>query len=408
MGYNNGFVPWKETEAMSERMEMVSQYMREGETVSELARWYGVSRKTVYKWIGRYEQEGLRGLEEQSRAPHEHPQAISQEMEKRILEWKAKKPLWGAPKIHAQLVELVDCPCESTVSNVLARHGLVRKQRRRSRATPSTSPLGHCAGANEVWCADLKGYFRMGNGQRCDPLTISDAHSRYLLCCQGLVGSTSSLVMKPLFIATFREYGLPEAIRTDNGSPFASVGLGGLSALSVWWLDLGIRLERIEPGKPQQNSRHERMHRTLKEATATPPRGNLAQQQQAFEEFRQEYNQERPHEALGQKPPATLYSPSARDYPEGKPQPWDYPELWIKRVVRSGGRIRWQGREVNITRALCGRQVALEPIDEGRWAIHYRSLQLGVWDKRKRRLKPVKTLQWNTSQEFKVATSSKN
>jgi len=295
MGYNNGFMPWKETEAMSERMEMVSQYMREGETVSELARWYGVSRKTVYKWIGRYEQEGLRGLEEQSRAPHEHPQAISQEMEKRILEWKAKKPLWGAPKIHAQLVELVDCPCESTVSNVLARHGLVRKQRRRSRATPSTSPLGHCAGANEVWCADLKGYFRMGNGQRCDPLTISDAHSRYLLCCQGLVGSTSSLVMKPLFIATFREYGLPEAIRTDNGSPFASVGLGGLSALSVWWLDLGIRLERIEPGKPQQNSRHERMHRTLKEATATPPRGNLAQQQQAFEEFRQEYNQERSH-----------------------------------------------------------------------------------------------------------------
>jgi len=399
MGYNNGFMPWKETEAMSERMEMVSQYEREGETVSELARWYGVSRKTVYKWIGRYEQEGLRGLEEQSRAPHEHPQAISQEMEKRILEWKAKKPLWGAPKIHAQLVELVDCPSESTVSNVLARHGLVRKQRRRSRATPSASPLGDCAGINQVWSADLKGYFRMGNGQRCDPLTITDAHSRYLLCCQGLVGSTSSLVMKPLFIATFREYGLPEAIRTDNGSPFASVGLGGLSSLSVWWLDMGIRLERIEPGQPQQNGRHERMHRTLKEATAAPPRGNLKQQQQAFEEFRQEYNQERPHEALGQKPPASLYRPSVRDYPESKPPPWDYPELWTKRVVRPEGRIRWQGQLVNITRALCGREVGLEPIDEGRWAIHYRSLQLGVWDKRKRRLEPVKTLQWNTSQE---------
>lgn len=388
-------MPWKETEAMNERMEMINQYVNEGESVSELSRWYGVSRKTVYKWITRYEQLGVKGLEEQSRAPHEHPQAISEQMEKRILEWKARKPLWGAPKIHAQLVGLADCPCESTVSNVLARHGLVSRQQPRRKATPSASPLGHCTGINQLWCADLKGHFRMGNGQRCDPLTISDAHSRYLLCCQGLVESTSSLVMKPLFIATFRENGLPDAMRTDNGSPFASIGLGGLSALSVWWLDLGIRLERIEPGKPQQNSRHERMHRTLKQATASPPRYNLKQQQQAFEEFRQEYNQERPHESLGQKPPASVYNPSARNYPESKLQPWDYPELWAKRVVRPEGRIRWQGQLINITRALCGREVGLEPIEEDRWAIHYRSLRLGVWDKRKGRLERVKTLEWN-------------
>jgi putative transposase len=403
-------MPWKETEAMSERMQMVSQYLSEGESVSQLARWFGVSRKTVYKWIARYEQMGARGLEELSRAPQHHPHALSEQMEKRILEWKAHKPLWGAPKIHAKLLGLPGCPCESTVSNVLARHGLVRKLRRRPRATPSASPLGHCARVNQVWCADLKGYLRMGNGQRCDPLTITDAHSRYLLCCQGLVEGTSSLVIKPLFIATFREFGMPQAIRTDNGSPFASIGLGGLSALSVWWLDLGIRLERIEPGKPQQNSRHERMHRTLKEATARPPRGNFKLQQQAFEAFRWEYNQERPHEALGQKPPASLYRPSVRDYPEGKLAPWDYPELWAKRVIRPGGRIRWQGREVNITRALCGREIGLEPVGEARWAIHYRSLCLGVWDQRKGRLEPAKTLQWDagTPQEPEAATSSHN
>ena len=380
---------------MSERMQMVSQYEQEGDSVSELARWYGVSRKTVYKWIERYEHGGVQGLEDLSRAPHRQPHALTQEMEQRILAWKAQKPLWGAPKIHAKLVGQPDCPCESTVSNVLARHGLTRRLRRRPiRATPSASPLGHCLAANQVWCADLKGAFRMGNGQRCEPLTITDAHSRYLLCCQGLFGSTGSVVVKPLFIATFRENGLPEAIRTDNGPPFASIGLGGLSPLSVWWLDLGIRLERISPGQPQQNGRHERMHRTLKQASANPPRANARLQQQALAAFRREYNQERPHEALGQKTPASLYRPSGRDYPEGKPRPWDYPELWGKRVVRSGGRIRWQGREVNISRALCGRHIGLEPLEEGRWAIHYRSLQLGVWDQRKGRVEPAPTLKW--------------
>ncbi len=382
---------------MSERMQMVSQYVSEGDSVSELARWYGVSRKTVYKWLERYAQRGVPGLEELSRAPHHQPHALTEQMEQRILAWKEKKPLWGAPKIHAQLVGQPDCPCESTVSNVLARHGLVRKARRRPEATPSASPLGHCTGPNQVWCADLKGHFRLGNGQRCDPLTISDAHSRYLLCCQGLWGHTGSLVVKPLFIATFREYGMPQAIRTDNGSPFASIGLGGLSPLSVWWLDLGIRLERISPGQPQQNGRHERIHRTLKEATAMPPRANPKLQQQAFNAFRREYNQERPHEALGQKPPASVYGPSVRDYPERKPQ-WDYPELWAKRVVRPGGRIRWQGREVNISRALCGRPIGLEPVGEGRWAIHYRCLQLGVWDQCKNRLEPAQTLVWDSGQ----------
>ena len=242
-----------------------------------------------------------------------------------------------------------------------------------------------------MWCADFKRHFYTGDGKRCDPLTISDGHSRYLLRCQGLGGSTGAVAVKPLFMATFREYGLPRAIRTDNGPPFASPGLGGLSALSVWWIQLGIRLERIQPGQPQQNGRHERMHRTLKEATANPPRSSLASQQRAFDAFRREYNQERPHEALGQKPPHLVYVPSSRDYPERLPR-YDYPEDWPKRIVRPGGRIRWQGQEINITRALCGQYVGLKPVSETLWAIYYQRLPLGMWDERRRRLQPAKTL----------------
>ncbi len=395
MGYSLGAMPWKETEAMNERMQMVAQYRSEGDSVSELAREYGVSRKTVYKWLERYEQLGPAGLEELSRAPHHPAHALSAETEQRILQWKADKPLWGAPKIHAKLLlELSDCPAESTVSNVLARHGLSRARRRRARATPSAHPLGHCVGLNQVWCADFKGHFCTGDGQRCDPLTISEAFSRYLLCCRALSESTASLVVKPVFIATFREYGLPEAIRTDNGAPFASIGLGGLSALSVWWIELGIRVERIEPGCPQQNSRHERLHRTLKEATASPPQPSLRLQQRAFDQFKAEYNQERPHESLGQKPPDSVYEPSPRPYPECRPRPRGYPQDWAKRPVRPGGRIRWRGKEYNITRALCGRELGLQPIAEGCWAIHFENLQLGILDERKGRVAAAKTLHW--------------
>jgi putative transposase len=385
---------WKATDAVNERIKMVGQYLSEGDSISELARWYGVSRKTVYKWVERYEQQGLAGLADLSRAPHHHAGAIDPAMEERILAWKEAKPLWGAPKIHAKLLGLADCPSESPVSNVLARHGLSRKQRRRQAATPSPSPLGHCEAANQVWCADFKGYFRTRDGQRCDPLTISDGHTRYLLCCRGLGEGTGSRLVKPLFLATFREYGLPEAMRTDNGPPFASSGLGGLSPLSVWWLELGIRLERIVPGQPQQNGRHERMHRTLKEATAHPPCRTLRLQQKAFDAFRAEYNHERPHEALGQKPPASLYVPSRRDYPERKPEPRGYPEDWAQRTVRPGGRIRWQGQEINISRALCGRQIGLQPVGEGQWGVYFESLELGVLDERKGRVEPARTLKW--------------
>lgn len=376
---------------MDERTKLIGEYLSGGYSISELARRRGVSRKTAFKWIERYQEHGWEGLEDRSRAPHHQARAISEQMEQRILEFKARWPHWGAPKIHVKLQHYSDCPSESTISNVLQRHGLSRKARRRHRATPSQQPLVHCEDSNQVWCADFKGWFRTGDGQRCEPLTISDAHSRYLLCCQAIGTTTAMVTVRPIFEATFREYGLPQAIRTDNGPPFASRGLAGLTELSVWWLRLGIGLERIQPGQPQQNGRHERMHRTLKEATAKPPRRTLALQQKAFEAFRQEYNHERPHEALGQKPPGSLYVPSRRDFPERLAE-MQYPEEWQKRKVCAGGQIRWNGVKVAVSHALIHQIVGLKPIGDGVWALYFGTLELGQWDQRDGRLVPVKEL----------------
>jgi putative transposase len=391
MGYSQR-MPWKETCAMNQRMELIEQYWEEEFSVSELAWEYGVSRKTVHKWINRFKQKGAAGLEELSRAPHHQPNAISVELERRIVEWKARKPLWGAPKIHSKLLGLPDCPSEKTVSNVLARLGLTRKPRRRGAAVPSAGPLVHCTQSNQVWCVDFKGYFRTGDGRRCDPLTISDGHSRYLLRCQALGAGTALSVVQPLFIGTFREYGLPESIRSDNGPPFASTGLGGLSVLSAWWIRLGIRLERIQPGHPEQNGRHERMHRTLKEATAKPPRASLQAQQRAFDAFRQEYNHERPHEGLGQRPPAEWYAPSNRDYPERLPAARGYPDDWQKRRVLPAGWVKWKGQTVQISKALIGQEIGFKPIEDGLWGLYFETVELGVFDERTRRIRRCKSL----------------
>jgi len=387
MGYTF-YMPWKETCPMNERLILISEYLSGDYPISVLARRRGISRKSAYKWIDRYQQDKAVGLEDLSRRPYCHPNALSKGMVQRILEWKAKYPLWGAPKIHSKLRPLKDCPAESTVSNVLLRYGLTRKTRSRAKATPTMGPLADIGAVNQVWCADFKGWFRTGNGQRCDPLTISDAYSRYLLCCRGISGTTGWLTVKPLFERTFREYGMPQVIRTDNGAPFASVGLMGLSSLSIWWLRLGIELERIEPGHPEQNGRHERIHRTLKEAAIRPPRWNLVGQQQAFDDFKQEYNHERPHEALGQQPPASCYEPSKRDYPERLLEP-EYPGGWTSRMVRINGVILLQGREVYLTQALSGQLVGLEPIDEGRWKIHFMHQPLALYDQRQKRVQPL-------------------
>ena len=360
---------------------MISEYKSGDRSIAELARRYGVSRKTAHKWIGRYEQESVAGLRDRSRAPLVHPNAILAETERLILEWKAKYPLWGAPKIHSKLLGLEDCPAESTVSNILRRHGLTKPVRRRARARPTPGPLASALGPNDLWCVDFKGWFATGNGKRCDPLTISDAYSRYLLCCQGLSGYTGSRVVQPLFERVFREYGLPGAIRSDNGAPFVSAGLGGLSRLSVWWLRLGIRLERIAPGHPEQNGRHERMHRTLKEAVLQPPRRNLGAQQAAFDEFQREYNEARPHESLNQHVPGSVYEPSRRDYPARLAEP-EYPAGWEKRAVRSNGEIKWCGRKAYISQALIGQWVGLKPEREGIWGLYFMGAELGQLDER--------------------------
>jgi len=375
---------------MSERIRLINDYESGDFGISELAQEYQVSRKTVYKWLERFEREGWKGLEDQSKAPEHHPNAVPERIERAVLELKARKPLWGAPKLRAKLLEKMEsCPAESTLSQILRRHGLSHRAKRRRRATPSQQPLSHCRQCNQIWSADFKGWFRTGDGCKCTPLTISDGFSRYLLCCQSVEKTVEELTVKPLFIKTFREYGMPEVMRTDNGTPFASTGLGGLSSLSVWWVRLGIKLERIEPGCPQQNGPHERMHRTLKEATAKPPRAELAAQQRAFDHFRQEYNSERPHEALDQRPPASFYSPSLRPYPERLPESRGYPDDWQKRVVRKGGQIKWEGRDVSLGAALWGQEVGLKPMAEGLWTVYFETLELGIFDEQLGRVERI-------------------
>lgn len=390
MGYS-GRMPWKETCVINERTIMISEYLSGDYSIAELARRRGISRKTAHKWIGRYAADPVVGLADRSRAPRHHPQALAPELERAILTWKARRPQWGAPKIHSKLRGEPGCPAESTVSNVLRRHGLSRQQRRRARATPNAEPMIRAAGANEVWCVDFKGWFRLGNGRRCDPLTISDAWSRYLLCCQGICGTTGWVTVQPLFERVFREYGLPGRIRSDNGAPFASQGLGGLSPLAVWWLQLGIGLERIQPGHPEQNGRHERIHRTLKEAVSI--QSTLWRQQEAFDEFRRDYNEERPHEALGQEPPGSIYEPSAREYPVRLPAE-EYPDGWDKRSVRTNGEVKWEGELVYLSDSLAGRWIGLEPVAEGLWRLYYRHHPLGWLDERKSvpRVRPLRQI----------------
>lgn len=375
---------WKETCAMEERFRFMQDYKADEWSMAELCRRYGVSRKTGYKWLERYENEGPQGLQDQSRAPDCHPNEVVKEVAEEVLELRRQHPHWGPAKLRARLrreaPEIV-WPAASTIGEMLKRAGLTVPQRRRRRATPSQSPLSHATEANQVWCADFKGWFRCADGERCDPLTMSDGSSRFLLRCQALTGMHEPSV-RGVMEAAFREFGLPEAMRTDNGEPFASVGLGGLSSLAVWWIKLGIRPERIPPGKPQYNGRHERMHRSLKQATASPPAANLRAQQNAFDRFRQEYNWERPHAGLQMKTPAELYRPSDRGYPSRLAEP-QYADDWEVRRVRECGTMRWWSAPIFVGRVLAGETVGLEPVDDGRWRLWFFHYALGVFDERK-------------------------
>lgn len=385
-------MPWKESCVMDERMKFIVECKSGEYSMAELCRGYGINRRTGYKWLARYESEGPCGLSDRSRRPHCNPTKIDDDIVNIIIECKGEHMLWGPKKIRAVLYgrspEIV-WPAVSTIGDILNRHGLVVHRRRRNRATPSAQPLEHCQAANHVWCIDFKGWFRTQNGRRCTPLTLSDGYSRFLLRCQSMSGNTGFEQVKPLLVAAFREFGLPYAIRSDNGAPFASVGLAGLSVLSVWWMRLGIRPERIWPGKPQENGRHERMHRTLKEATAKPPKATLKEQQQAFDRFVHEYNFERPHEALGQQPPAHFYQASPRSYPSRLPKMPEYPKDFIVRKIKDSGRIKWKGNELCLCSALTGQYVGFEQIEERLYRIYFMDQPIGYFDEKHLKVKPL-------------------
>jgi len=375
---------------MDQRMKFLVEWKAGEESKAELCRRYGVSRRIGYKWAARYEAEGPSGLEERSRAARHHPNQIPPAIVERILAIRYEHPLWGAPKLRAVFAEAypdLACPAPSTIGEMLHRAGLTRAPKPRRKTPPHTRPLAHADAPNDVVSIDFKGWFVCGDGARVDPLTLVDNNSRYLLCCQIVAGCDYEHV-RAVLDRVFRDYGLPRTIRSDNGAPFATTALAGLSRLSIWWLKLGIEVERIEPAKPQQNGRQERFHLTLKQHTANPPEANASAQQRAFERFRREYNEQRPHQALGQRTPASVYAPSPRRYPRPLAT-MEYRSDWAVRRVHKSGSIDWRGRELYLTRVLWGERVGLEPIADGVYRIWFGGLALGLLDERRGKIAPL-------------------
>jgi putative transposase len=373
-------MPWRESCAMDERVSFIADCNSGLWSMTELCDRYEISRKTGYKWLDRYRLEGASGLAERSHAPLMHGRATAPHLVDAIVGLRRERPSWGPRKIIAKLAARepeADWPSVSSAGEILKRAGLVDKRRLRRRAPPRLGQLTMPQHANHVWAVDHKGWIRLGDGSRSEPLTMTDGFSRYLIC----VGATSSTRLseaKPLFERAFQEYGMPEVIRSDNGSPFASTGVSGLTALSVWWIKLGIRHERIDAGHPQQNGRHERFHLTLLEAMR-PPAKDRAGQARRFAAFARDYNEERPHEALGQRPPASVYRPSQRTMPVRLPEP-DYPADAIVRQVRSNGEIKLRGKFIHICSALAGEAVALEEAFNGEWKVRFFDVPIGSID----------------------------
>ena len=368
--------------------------------MAELCRAHGISRQTGYEVVRRYQKEGEAGLEERSRAPHQHPNQVAEEIEEQLLKLRRAHMRWGPRKLRHYLAERQpqqQWPAASTIGALLEREGLVLGRRKRRRTEPYTQPLAGAKEPNQVWCADFKGWFRTQDGARIDPLTITDGHSRYLLRCQA-VAKTDTERVGAIFAAAFREYGLPQAIRTDNGAPFASRAIAGLSRLAVSWMKLEIVPERIQPGHPEQNGRHERMHRTLKEETATPPAGNARAQQRAFARFQKEYNQERPHEALGQKTPASFYRPSPRTYPERVPEP-EYDQGLEVRRVQKHGEFGWKNQVVFLSETLAGERVGLELIEDDYWLVYFAAFPIACFDSRKLCVRPLPRAEESAAEE---------
>jgi putative transposase len=372
-------MPWEETCVVDERMRFIAAVLEDPRgNLTQLCRRFGISRANGYKWIARYKEFGPDGLRNKPPVAREHPNRLPDEVVDRVVQLRKDRPHDGPKKLRALLLErepLMVVPSASTIGEILDRHGLVRPRHVRLRVPPSTNPLSHAELPNDVWCTDFKGDFLLGDGKRCHPLTLTDAVARYLLKCEGLEHQTDVLV-RPHFERAFREFGLPLRMRSDNGPPFASKAIGGLSRLSVWWIQLGITPERIEPGKPQQNGRHERMHLTLKQQTASPPEETMADQQRAMDRFRHDYNDVRPHEALGQTPPARHYEPSLRLMPD-KPRDPEYGADVEVRRARPDGYVNWRGAMLKLTPLLSGQPVAFKAIDQDEWELWYGPVLLG-------------------------------
>ena len=365
---------------MDERLRFVSRLL-DGEAMSEVCREFGISRKTGYKIYDRYKEHGLEALSDRSRRPVRYANQLPAPIEAMIVACKQEKPHWGARKIRELLVRRlagdVRVPAKSTVHAVLHRHGLVKPPGRLRRRAQGTA-LSAGAEPNDLWCADFKGEFKLGDGRYCYPLTVTDQASRYLLMCEALESVREDPAITA-FEQLFRERGLPRSIRSDNGVPFASPnGLYGLSKLSVWWLRLGIEIERIKPGHPQQNGRHERMHLTLKTETTRPPGRNSLQQQARFDAFVQEFNLERPHEALQMKPPAEVYSASTRSY-RGLPE-LTYPLHDRDIMVTACGRLCMHRKKINISTVLAGQRLGIKEVDDGIWLVSFMHYDLGYID----------------------------
>jgi transposase InsO family protein len=386
-------MPWIETCVMEERIRFIMALEQGTYSMSELCHAYNISRKTGYKWLSRYRQGGLEALRDRSCAPRHHPHEISRFVKEQILSIKARFPHWGARKVRARLERIHPAwehyPAISTIGLFLHKQGLTHLRKRRSRCSPTERPLTEGRYSNHVWCADFKGHFKTLNGRRCNPLTISDHCSRYLLCCRHLDRANVAFT-RPEFERTFREYGLPEVIRTDNGAPFASAGLCGLSRLSYWWIRLGIHPERIEPGHPEQNGRHERLHKTLKAYTAKPPASTLRHQQKRFDGFRVEYNEQRPHEALQMRTPSSSYSHSIHPYP-GRLPAICYPDHMRVTRVQMHGDILHQCKRIFITESLYGEYIGIEQVAQDRSLIWYCKYLLGQIDHQVWKVRPAKS-----------------
>jgi putative transposase len=390
---------WMETCAVDERMRFVMAIEGQEEAFAAVCRRFGVSRKTGYKWLGRYREAGVQGLTDWSRAPLNHRQAVAQEIAEHCLAVRRAHPTWGPVKVRAWLERRaaeIAWPAASTIGALFDREGLTVKRRLRRRSPPSSAPFADCEASNDVWCIDFKGWFLTGDGQRCEPLTITDAYSRYLLRCQALLRTDTEHVW-PVLDAAFREFGLPNYLRSDNGSPFASRGAGGLSRLSVKLIKAGVTPERIAPGKPQQNGRHERMHLTLLQEVANPPARNMREQLERLRSFQQLYNEERPHQALDHATPADRYQASVRRF-DGVLRKPDYGDDQDVRSVRYNGDIKWRGSTIYINEALVGEPVGLTENETG-WTVSYGPILLGSIEHRGDRLRRPKRKTWGCGLE---------